>query len=373
MEIGSDATTTRAFVTWDEDGWPPSADAAEALATAFAEAFGASHFEAFLALIRAPDEAARRRLLALAGATSDVEAFATALTDEDESDPGEEPEFPAGPALPKEAGADVEEKPAEQPEVGAGPVTMTPLYSANDLLIEGTPASVIGDKPSTSQPGQKRRSAAGSGGGAATGYGGRTDLSELDALGMFVAMTYEVNRLTSDGVPDACRFDPDVKDDQPLACVFDISSPALIAIAQERSEPFGQAMAQLAAHGVHQQHPGCDILTVRPGVARPIDRLIELKSSGQNAHTQAMTWNEWKTAQNDQLRSHFYLYLVANLRSDIPEARPFLRAVRDPYATIRAQEKVDHSTTRRVVLRVAEFEEAEHLELGVASGNAEAD
>jgi hypothetical protein len=24
-----------------------------------------------------------------------------------------------------------------------------------------------------------------------------------------------------------------------------------------------------------------------------------------------MTWNEWKTMQNDQLRSHFHLYLVA--------------------------------------------------------------
>ena len=84
-----------------------------------------------------------------------------------------------------------------------------------------------------------------------------------------------------------------------------------------------------------------------------------------------MTWNEWKTAQNDHLRSHFYLYLVGNLRSDLPDARPFLRAVRDPYATIRAQEQVDHSTTRRVVLRVAEFEQAEHLELGVASADTQ--
>ena len=86
---------------------------------------------------------------------------------------------------------------------------------------------------------------------------------------------------------------------------------------------------------------------------------------------QAMTWNEWKTAQNDQVRSHFYLYLVANLRSDLPDARPFLRAVRDPYATIRAQEQVDHSTTRRVVLRAAEFEQAEHLELGVAASDGD--
>jgi hypothetical protein len=130
-------------------------------------------------------------------------------------------------------------------------------------------------------------------------------------------------------------------------------------------------MQQLVASGVHDQHPGCDILTIRPGASESLDRQIELKTSGQHARTQAMTWNEWKTAQNDDLRSHFYLYLVGNLRSDLPDARPFLRAVHDPYATIRAQEQVDHSTTRRVVLRVAEFEQAEHLELGVATADAE--
>lgn len=86
VETRPDAAT-RAFVTWNEHGWPPSADGAEALATAFAEAFGASHFEAFLALIRAPDEAARRRLLALAGASSDIEGFVSALTDTDQPEP----------------------------------------------------------------------------------------------------------------------------------------------------------------------------------------------------------------------------------------------------------------------------------------------
>jgi hypothetical protein len=124
-------------------------------------------------------------------------------------------------------------------------------------------------------------------------------------------------------------------------------------------------MTELALNGVSKQHPGCDILTLRPQGDSPIDRLIELKSSGQHARTQAMTWNEWKTAQNDQLRSHFFLYLVGNLRSDLPDARPFLRTVRDPYATIRAQEEIDHSVTRRVVLRIEEFDQAEQLELGV--------
>jgi hypothetical protein len=370
VETSSDAAT-RAFVTWDEHGWPPSADGAEALATAFAEAFGASHFEAFLALIRAPDEAARRRLLALAGATSDIEGFVSALTDADQPEPDDQrPEDDL--ALAKEPGGDAEEKPAEQPEPGGtgGAVEMTPLYAATDLLIAGAPITVTGEEPTNGKPAPTRRSATQTKAGATTGYGGRTDLSALDALGMFVAMTYEVNRLLPD-VPTACIFEPGLKADQPDACVFDISSQALIALARQHSTAFDQAMHQLTANGVHEEHPGCDILTLRPGSSNPIDRLIELKSSGQHARTQAMTWNEWKTAQNDQVRSHFYLYLVANLRSDLPDARPFLRAVRDPYATIRAQEQVDHSTTRRVVLRVAEFEQAEHLELGVAASDGD--
>ena len=373
VETSSEAAATRAFVTWDEHGWPPSADGAEALATAFAEAFGASHFEAFLALIRAPDEAARRRLLALAGATSDLEAFVSAITDADQLEPEEETTPDGDLALPKELSGDAEEKPAEQPEPGAdgGAVEMTPLYAATDLLIAGTPITVTGDEATNGKPRSTRRSAAQTKAGATTGYGGRTDLSALDALGMFVAMTYEVNRLFSD-VPTACIFDPGVKADQPDACVFDISSPALIAAARHHSTAFDQAMHQLTANGVHPQQPGCDILTLHPGSSKPIDRLIELKSSGQHARTQGMTWNEWKTAQNDQVRSHFYLYLVANLRSDLPDARPFLRAVRDPYATIRAQEQVDHSTTRRVVLRVAEFEQAEHLEFSVAASDGNA-
>jgi hypothetical protein len=374
VDLGANEDATHAFVRWGENGWPPSEDDAEALATALAEAFGAGHFEAFLALIHAPNEAARRRLLALAGTSADVEAFVAAMVDDPVGAAEGETTVDEPLLLPKEAGAEVQEQPAERPEPGAGanPIAMTPLYSPGDLLIGGTPVSVTGEKTTNGQSGPPRRSGPGSGGRrTTTGYGGRTDLSALDALGMFVAMTYEVNRLTSTSIPGACILDPSLEADQPEACVFDISSPALIAIAHQRSEPFRAAINQLAAHGVHQQHPGCDILTLQPGAERPIDRLIELKSSGQHARTQAMTWNEWKTAQNDELRSHFYLYLVGNLRSDLPDAPPFLRTVRDPYATIRADEQIDQSATRRVVLRVAEFDEAEHLELGVAARDAD--
>ena len=76
VDTRTDTSAIRAFVIWDESGWPPLDKGAEALATALAYALGTSHFEAFLALINAPNDSACRRLLRLAGAPSDVLALA---------------------------------------------------------------------------------------------------------------------------------------------------------------------------------------------------------------------------------------------------------------------------------------------------------
>jgi hypothetical protein len=43
-----------------------------------------------------------------------------------------------------------------------------------------------------------------------------------------------------------------------------------------------------------------------------------------------MTWNEWKTAQASSLRARFYLYLVGNLRSDLPAAGSIQRSWLSP-------------------------------------------
>jgi hypothetical protein len=113
------------------------------------------------------------------------------------------------------------------------------------------------------------------------------------------------------------------------------------------------------------QAPGFDILTLNPHRGDSLDRLIELKSSGVQARLQEMSWNEWKSARNSKLRDLFYLYLVGNLRSDLGDAVPFLRAVHDPFATIWAEEVTQDSHTRRVQLHVTQFAAAEHLDLGV--------
>ncbi len=85
---------------------------------------------------------------------------------------------------------------------------------------------------------------------------------------------------------------------------------------------------KLAAEDISDLYPGFDILTIKQG---EIDRMIELKSSGVDAQVHAMSWNEWKTAKGTS-RSHFWLYLVGNLRADLQNAAPFVMRCKIPSA-----------------------------------------
>ena len=76
-----------------------------------------------------------------------------------------------------------------------------------------------------------------------------------------------------------------------------------------------------------------------------------------------MSWNEWKSARNSELRKYFYLYLVGNLRSDLGDAMPFIRAVHDPFATIWAEEIQQDATSRRIQLNLSHFKTAEQPEI----------
>lgn len=78
-----------------------------------------------------------------------------------------------------------------------------------------------------------------------------------------------------------------------------------------------------------------------------------------------MTWNEWKTARNSDLRRLFYLYLVGNLRSDLEGATPFIKMIRDPFQSVWAEEQHHQATSRKIQLNVGLFTQAELLSLGV--------
>jgi hypothetical protein len=353
-----------AYVRWGENPWPPDPGEAEALATAITDLLEVGYFEPLLALLTAETEG-RGRLLQLAGASSNLDGAREALRQG--HSPISTPESSdTDPKLPPPTKGDVEDgdhgttPPPIAP--GARAATRTKLLDPNSLSFDGDPVTETG-RAKTAQ--QSTRPASTSdrekGTGQPGAYGGGTDLDELNLIGMRIAMAFEQRRLARGGI-EATIFDPD--DPLPTDDVFDVSTSAAIARATDSSSRFKLALENLRTHGVAADVPGFDILTLDASEPDGIGRLIELKSSGVSARTQAMTWNEWKTAGTASLRHKFFLYLVGNLRADI-DAAPFVRAIRDPFGELIATEQSDRSVKRSVQLDVFAFRQAEYQELTV--------
>ena len=144
----------------------------------------------------------------------------------------------------------------------------------------------------------------------------------------------------------------------------------VVGAASDASLRFKQAIETLRQLGVAADVPGFDILTLDSTQSDDLGRLIELKSSGVSARTQTMTWNEWKTAGIATLRARYFLYLVGNLRADL-DATPFIRAIRDPFGELVANERKDRTVKRSVQLDVLAFEQAEYQELTVRNSQHE--
>lgn len=324
------------------------------------EALGINLVETFLAFIRS-DSQQQLRLLNIAGAAGLLPEIQDELADvQPEPDPSKEPPelepTPAPETDPEEAAPG----PPSDPPPAAPPV---PLVHFNDLTIDGEPMLVAGDAADhrESQSGGNRAGGLGAAGAHRTPRAAAgVDLSALDALGMRIAIAYELRRLRRSGHNAATALLTAGSD----SIVVDVHSPEAIRLAEEASPVATQVLLALEAKGVSRLYPGFDILTIADG--KP-DRLIELKSSGVDARVQAMSWNEWKTARASDMRSLFWLYLVGNLRSDLAHAVPFVRAISDPFGSLVADEVEEHQLRRAVQLHVREFSEAEHLDLGTTA------
>lgn len=368
---------TLAFLVWGESPWPPSPRDAEALANALCDVFGAGYFEPFLALVQAKTPQDRERLLRRAGAHLDVEEKRALLSgSEKEVEPSEV--LDVGVADPRSiSGIEYEERqavPASEGGRNGSTVTTarTPLFSAEQLLIDGEPMVLTGSTavPSTWDASTHRTDRVGErpSGTRSGGYGGHTDLDALDAVGMWVALNFEKNRLRKSGLNAAEIFDPSDSCDQPQALVFDVSTPTKIEYAMARSIDFRKIFTRLRDEfGISVEWPGFDVLSLDPSSPSWFARLIELKSSGVNSRVQAMSWNEWKAASTSELRNNFYLYLVGNLRSDLQDSRPFIRTIRNPFEQLASEVQTDRSTSRKVQLSLDTFKEAEHLVLSIAT------
>ena len=356
-----------AFVRWGDNPWPPDPSEAEALATAITEVLEVGYFEPLLALLTAEPEG-RGRLLHLAGASGNLDAARDALQQSDAPEDGvADPAGADQPLPPPTKGDAVDSGDAPTPPQGAGPraATRTRLVDPEALGFDGDPILERGKAKPTDKGDKRGRRTSASGSkrkqGRPGAYGGGTDLDELDRIGMRIAMAFEIRRLARSGI-EATIFDPE--DPLPSDEVFDVSTSAAIADGLDASLRFKEAMETLRLQGVAVDVPGFDILTPDAGAEDGIGRLIELKSSGVSARTQAMTWNEWKTASTASLRAKFYLYLVGNLRADI-DAAPYVRAIRDPFGELMATEQKDRSVRRTIQLDVHAFRQAEYQKLTV--------
>jgi hypothetical protein len=323
---------------------------------ALAEALEVNTVETFLSFINAtPDQ--RRQLLDLAGALGRLDEVEQELGDPNPTPSGSPTHDDADGASARTDGESTE---ADRDGSGFGqaahrPAPKVPLHRFEDLFPDGElvrlESRLGSERPKPNNPhgaGFTRKGT--SAGRAAAG----TDLSELDQLGMSIVFAFEQRRLASQRT---AILPGEAPIDGAEVILVDVSSPAKIAAAIEQSMVVKRAFEQLADNGVSELHPGFDILSINRG---EIDRMIELKSSGVDAQVQAMSWNEWKTA-GGRLRSHFWLYLAGNLRADLPNAAPFLRAVQDPFGTLASAASEDVIRKRTIQLRVREFAAADQL------------
>ena len=160
-------------------------------------------------------------------------------------------------------------------------------------------------------------------------------IDDVDHTGTILAMRYEVMRLKRD-------YDCS----EPAEYIFNIHNPERVREARE-SPIAGPCLEQLQECGVGLPYPGFDLLTVCPETDR-IDRLIELKSSGLAIRKVAVTWNEWKTARNQEIRQHYYLYVVGGLRA-ASSGEPFLREIQNPFEILQKREHTERAHTQRKI------------------------
>lgn len=360
--VSRTADGLKSFAVWSGPAWPPIAEDAQTLAMALAETLEVNTVETFLSFINA-NPSQRQQLLDLAGAAGRLEEIEEELAEPGpEKDAtardGDAPEPSDGESTEKDLGQ--ARRPPLTTPAKASP--RVPLHKFESLLIDGEMVHIESDNPTTA----RAASADGSGSaGAAAGQAGAdsapraaagTDLDELDRLGMRITFAFERRRFAGERVVVLPGAEPC---EDAAVLIVDVSSPKMIATASEQSAVVKDVFEKLANQGISPLFPGFDVLTIK---SDEIDRMIELKSSGVDAQVQAMSWNEWKTAQGP-LRGHFWLYLVGNLRADLQNAPPFLRAVQDPFGTLASSTYDDTIRKRTVQLRVREFAAADQLTL----------
>jgi hypothetical protein len=216
-----------------------------------------------------------------------------------------------------------------------------PVYDPDELKIEGDsitirtePEGKSGSEDSNS--GTNKLGSSDSISGVSAGY--RT---KVDKLGMQITIQYEYSRLQNE-----------YNCENPEDYVFDIHDDDLYQDAKD-DDIAGPVLKNLEAKGLPKLFPGFDILVINPE-SNKAGRLIELKSSGHDTRTPPVTWNEWKTASEDEIQELFYLYIVGNLRKDI-NSEPYLREIPNPFQLLNTETRERKEVKKEVKVDVTDF------------------
>lgn len=166
-------------------------------------------------------------------------------------------------------------------------------------------------------------------------------IDKVDEFGMEAAYRAEIERLREEGCanPDAYVHDIHTRDLYLEAREDDIAGPVLRTL-EEREV-------------ISKPYPGFDFLVVSRDEEWP-ERCIELKSSGSNTRRPSVSWNEWKSAKNEELRQTYYLYVAVKLEAG-KSGEAKLIQVPDPFATLDSREKRVRSSNREVQVKLSEF------------------
>jgi hypothetical protein len=165
--------------------------------------------------------------------------------------------------------------------------------------------------------------------------------TEIDRLGMNLTYEFECYRIKNEF---------DVND--PENYVFEVDNPDKVN-KHKNIKVVKEVFNWLEANGVYSSYPGFDILTINPETKKA-DRLIELKSSGNDIRTSGITWNEWKTAGKKILQDKYYLYIVANLRKDI-NSSPYLKVMHNPFMLLNSETNRQQSIQKQIKLKLNSF------------------
>lgn len=163
----------------------------------------------------------------------------------------------------------------------------------------------------------------------------------IDRLGMNLTYEFECHRIKNEF---------EVND--PENYVFEVDNPDKVN-KNKNIKVVAEVFSWLEDNGVYSSYPGFDILTINPETEKA-DRLIELKSSGNDIRTSGITWNEWKTAGNKILQDKYYLYIVANLRKDI-NSDPYLKVMHNPFMLLNSETNKQQNIQKQIKLKLNSF------------------